>query len=325
MEHKAIKVLLVESDARFARTMRESLTAQTTARIELVFSENLSEAMQRLEENRFDAIVLDLLLSDSQGLDTFARIHLRAPLLPIIVLADFDNETQALQAVRDGAQDYLVKAKAEGKLLSRSIRYAIERKRVEEALRESEQRYRRLLGSTTDYIYTVTLENGRAFRSAHGPGCVAVTGYSPNEYEADPNFFSRFEREDQIGQKLNHPFVLKFLPVDRRKSRPYIVTEYLRGCTLAHLLKPSCPLPEKDALKISSLTIRRIESEPERSELHGFGHAHSPICRQINSFSSLKYTRPSTTAGCAFFAFQPIGTYECRVDNGDVFVKMAGA
>ena len=198
MENNPIKVLLVENDIKFARTMRESLTAQTTARIELLFSEDLSDATKCLEENRFDAIVLDLSLPDSQGLNTFARIHALAPLLPIIILADFDNETQALRAVRDGAQDYLVKARAEGKLLSRSIRYAIERKRVEEALRESEQRYRRLLGSTTDYIYTVTMENGRWFRSSHSPGCVAVTGYSPNEYDADPClWFQMIYEEDR--------------------------------------------------------------------------------------------------------------------------------
>src|SRR4030095_9526829 len=92
----------------------------------------------------------------------------------------------------------LVKAKAEGKLLSRSIRYAIERKRVEEALRESEQRYRRLLGSTTDYIYAVTRETGRGLRSPHSPGCVAVTGYSPNEYDADPRlWFQMIYEEDR--------------------------------------------------------------------------------------------------------------------------------
>ena len=55
-------------------------------------------------------------------------------------------------------------------------------------------------------------------------------------YESDPNFFSRFQREEQIGQKLSHPFILKFLPVEQPKSRPYIVTEYLRGCTLARVL-----------------------------------------------------------------------------------------
>jgi PAS domain S-box-containing protein len=130
-------------------------------------------------------------LPDSQGLNAFATIHAWAPLLPIIILADFDNETQALQAVREGAQDYLVKAKIEGKLLSRSIRYAIERKRIEEALRESEQRYRRLLGSTTDYIYTVNRKDDQSLSSSHGPGCVAVTGYSPDEYEADSDLWFR--------------------------------------------------------------------------------------------------------------------------------------
>ena len=64
--------------------------------------------------------------------------------------------------------------------------------------------------------------------------------------EADPGFFSRFQREEEIGRKLSHPYLLKFVPVER-KSRPYIVTEYLRGCTLAHLLEASRMLPEKDA------------------------------------------------------------------------------
>ena len=56
------------------------------------------------------------------------------------------------------------------------------------------------------------------------------------ECESDPGFFARFQREEEIGLTLNHPFILKFIPVDGPKSRPYLVTEYLRGCTLAHLL-----------------------------------------------------------------------------------------
>jgi serine/threonine protein kinase len=54
--------------------------------------------------------------------------------------------------------------------------------------------------------------------------------------ESDPGFFARFRREEEIGLKLDHPFILKFIPVDGPKSRPYLVTEYLRGSTLAHLL-----------------------------------------------------------------------------------------
>src|SRR2546426_2006908 len=134
MESTSIKVLLVESDLRFARALQENLSALTNARIELIVSENLAKTLRRVSETRFDAILLDLDLSDSHGLATFASVQTGAPKVPIVVLAGYDNEHQALDAVRHGAQDYLVKAKADGKILSRVIRHAIERKRVERRL-----------------------------------------------------------------------------------------------------------------------------------------------------------------------------------------------
>ncbi len=86
-------------------------------------------------------------------------------------------------------------------------------------------------------------------------------------YEADPNFISRFQREEAIGRKLNHPFILKFVPVEN-KSRPYIVTEYLRGWTLAHLLGQTRPLPEADALKIASLVCDALQHMHWRGVVH---------------------------------------------------------
>jgi len=86
-------------------------------------------------------------------------------------------------------------------------------------------------------------------------------------YEANPTFFSRFQREEEIGRKLNHPFLVKFIPVEK-KSRPYIVTEYLRGCTLAHLLNAMRPLPEKDALRIASLICEALQHMHERGVIH---------------------------------------------------------
>ena len=71
------------------------------------------------------------------------------------------------------------------------------------------------------------------------------------QYESDPGFFARFQREEEIGRKLNHPFLLKFIPVEH-KSRPYIVTEYLKGYTLSHLMTTVRPMPEQDVLKIGS-------------------------------------------------------------------------
>lgn len=86
-------------------------------------------------------------------------------------------------------------------------------------------------------------------------------------YEADPNFFSRFQREEEIGRKLDHPLILKFVPVEK-KSRPYIVTEYVRGCTLSHLLPRKAPLPERDALGIASLVCVALEHMHERGVVH---------------------------------------------------------
>ncbi len=88
------------------------------------------------------------------------------------------------------------------------------------------------------------------------------------EYESDPGFFTRFRREEGIGLTLNHPYVLKFIAVDGPKSRPYLVTEYLRGCTLAHLLKAMRPLPEKDALKIASLLCEALQYLHDHGVIH---------------------------------------------------------
>jgi serine/threonine-protein kinase len=87
-------------------------------------------------------------------------------------------------------------------------------------------------------------------------------------YEVDPGFFSRFQREEDIGRKLNHPFLLKFIPVEGKKSRPYLVTEYLRGRTLFHLLQALRPFPEKDALKIASLLCEALQYLHDRGIVH---------------------------------------------------------
>ncbi|HVM50041.1 MAG TPA: serine/threonine-protein kinase [Candidatus Acidoferrum sp.] len=88
------------------------------------------------------------------------------------------------------------------------------------------------------------------------------------QYESDPSFFSRFQREERIGLELNHPFILKFIPVKGQKCRPYIVTEYLNGCTLAHLMNAMRPLPEKDAIKIASLLCDALQHMHEHGIIH---------------------------------------------------------
>ena len=86
-----------------------------------------------------DLVLLDLSLPDSQGFDTFARVHAQAPDLPIVVVTGSNDEMLAVQAVQAGAQDYLVKGEIDSGLLSRAMRYAIERKKTEIALRKARE------------------------------------------------------------------------------------------------------------------------------------------------------------------------------------------
>ncbi|MGD0281954.1 MAG: protein kinase [Dissulfurispiraceae bacterium] len=89
------------------------------------------------------------------------------------------------------------------------------------------------------------------------------------EFESDPGFYSRFQREEEIGNSLNHPYILKFIPVEEEhRSRPYIVTEYLHGYTLSHLLNSVRPMPEKDAIKIASYVCDALAHMHENGVIH---------------------------------------------------------
>jgi serine/threonine protein phosphatase PrpC len=89
------------------------------------------------------------------------------------------------------------------------------------------------------------------------------------EFESDPGFYSRFQREQEIGNRLNHPYILKFIPVEeKQRSRPYIVTEYLSGYTLAHLLNSIRPMPEKDAVKLASRICEALAYMHENGVVH---------------------------------------------------------
>ncbi len=144
MDGLRIKVLLVEDNPGDARLLREALAEMADARFELTHVNRLSEALRRLEEDRFDIILLDLSLPDAHGLNTVVWAHGQVPHLPIVVLTGLEDEKLAAETLRQGAQDYLVKGKVDGNLLERSIRYAIERKRAEEAIQQNLRRLRAL-------------------------------------------------------------------------------------------------------------------------------------------------------------------------------------
>ncbi|MEA5534038.1 hybrid sensor histidine kinase/response regulator [Crocosphaera sp. XPORK-15E] len=134
-----INVLLIEDNLAEARLLQEFLKGATRLDFHLVHTKRLQEALSRLEREEFAIILLDLTLPDSQGLDSLAPIIEKVPDLPIIVLTNINDEKLALEAVRRGAQDYLLKRQITLDILVQSICYAIERKQMAEALRKANQ------------------------------------------------------------------------------------------------------------------------------------------------------------------------------------------
>lgn len=127
MEERPVKVLVVEDSPTDALLLREALTDERSMRFQTAHAETLSEALHCLQERNFDLILLDLGLPDSQGLETFARMHDQAPQVPIIVLSGLDDDALAIQAVKEGAQDFLTKGRVDRYWLVRNIRHALER------------------------------------------------------------------------------------------------------------------------------------------------------------------------------------------------------
>lgn len=195
-ERQPLKILLVEDNPGDALLIRVMLAKVGGSQTTLDRADRLSDALKRLDLGGINAVLLDLSLPDSQGLETFNRIYERVPQIPILILTSHDDEGIAVRAVHHGAQDYLLKGQVDGPVLLRALHHALERKRILEALRENEQRYKLLIETTSDYIYTVAIQGGVAGVTTHGPGCVAVTGYRPDDYARDSTLWYRMIHAD---------------------------------------------------------------------------------------------------------------------------------
>lgn len=137
-----MRVLLIEDNEDDAILIQEMLAEKKDVGIVLEWVDRLSSGLTELVSGKVDLVLLDLSLPDSHGLETFETVQSCAQDVPIVVLTGLDDEAMANQAVRRGAQDYLVKGRLDSYLLARAARYAVERKQAERALRESEARLR---------------------------------------------------------------------------------------------------------------------------------------------------------------------------------------
>jgi len=136
MPSRPVRALLVEDSEGFAYFIRDALMRKNAGRFELGEATTLEEGLGALLSQDIDVVLLDLGLPDSVRIDTFKRIHAASPETPIIILTVLNDDEVALQAMRLGAQDYLIKDQVTENLLLRSIRYALERARSQKTLHQ---------------------------------------------------------------------------------------------------------------------------------------------------------------------------------------------
>src|SRR5262245_30980177 len=200
MSTRPLHILLVEDNPADARLFELLFTERDGSAVTVHRAETLAQALAELaapnadrgagsepgghpdspvprsafRAPRFDVVLLDLTLPDSQGLDTLRALRAleHARDLPIVVLSGLADENTALSAVREGAQDYLVKGRIDAELLGRAVRYAIERKaaqeartRAQDALAISEERLRLVTEASTDVVWDWNVVNGEVYWS----------------------------------------------------------------------------------------------------------------------------------------------------------------
>ena len=180
MGDEVVSILLVEDNPADARLIEEMLKDVPSGRFDLTHVERLADALQRVSERGFDVILLDLRLPDSEGFATYERTHAEAQDTPIVILSGMSDETLAVRAVQEGAQDYLVKGKVDGESLARSIRYAVVRHGTQARLlsqhRPQEKRGRVIgfVGAKGGVGTTTAVLNIASAAASHGKSSIAA-------------------------------------------------------------------------------------------------------------------------------------------------------
>lgn len=177
------RVLLIECDPATAKLVRDALSDARYGPFTIEWVATLSDGLERLNRGGIKAVLLNLSLPDSQGIETFDRFYLIACDVPILILSDLDQEDIAQQAVQHGAQDYFLKGHIDGYSLSHVLRNVIARKVAEEALFVERERAQVTLNSIGDAVISADIASNVTYLNLVAE---RMTGWSREEATGRP-------------------------------------------------------------------------------------------------------------------------------------------
>lgn len=269
-----IRVLLVEDSAGDAFVIRRHLcgTVKPEAEVyELEIVGSLAAALERLGSRSYDVLLLDLSLPDGGNgqLDGLVEVQSAFPAVPVVVLTGFSNADVAAQAVRQGAQDYLLKSEIDASSLRRAVRYAVERKAAQEALRASEERYALAVQGAHDGVWDWNLVTGETYFSRRW---LEIIGCDDDSFECSPtSWWLRIHPDD-------HDQVRRDYEAHLADSTPHFETEYrIRhedgsyrwALTRGIVVRDARGRPQRIAGSLTDITERKtVEEQLMHDALH---------------------------------------------------------
>lgn len=195
MLNSPINILIVEDSQKDIYLLKELLQFTDLIINEIFETENLEQAEQIINKKRIDVLLLDLTLMDSSGVQTFIEAQKIANDLPIIILSNLIDSNAALQTVKMGAQDYLIKSEINEIVIEKSIRYSIERKRNLDTIKQSEERYKYLFENNPIPMYAYDLETLQILMA--NQAAIWFYGYKEEELKALKVFDIFFDSEKE--------------------------------------------------------------------------------------------------------------------------------
>jgi two-component system sensor histidine kinase UhpB len=203
---KPLELLVVEDNPGDVLLLKEYLHLSHVPVRSILEAGSVKEVSAVLKDHEVDLVFLDLSLPDSEGIYSFISLNSRLPHTPIIVLTGLSDLNVALEALSLGAQDYVMKSDFNEKLLSKSIQYSIERKKMLEKLRESNERYEIVAQATNDVIWDWDLQSGKILRTQSG--IKSVYGYSDSTaLDTKEKWLEHVHHKDRqsVSDFLEHP------------------------------------------------------------------------------------------------------------------------